>query len=110
MESPSPMGKGKASESTTVVRKRDYTPKDVGLLYQMQQEGQLDVAPEFQRNSVWPPAAKAYLIDRPIPPLIFLRTISPQTGRGRYSVIDGQQRLRAIFEFRDDAFALTESI
>ncbi|HUK32891.1 MAG TPA: DUF262 domain-containing protein, partial [Vicinamibacterales bacterium] len=34
---------------------------------------------------------------------------SAQTGRPGYSVIDGQQRLRAIFEFLDDRFRLTES-
>ena len=72
------------------------------------------LAAEFQRNSVWPRAAKAYLIDtilndRPIPLLFFQRVSSAQSGRPGYSVIDGQQRLRAIFEFLDDRFRLTQS-
>jgi hypothetical protein len=52
--------------------KRSPTTKAIGLLHQLFSNGQLTLAPEFQRNSVWPNAAKAYLIDtilndRPIP-------------------------------------------
>lgn len=39
------------------------TTKDVGLLLQMRDDGQLHLAPEFQRNAVWSRPAKAYLID-----------------------------------------------
>lgn len=94
--------------------KRVPTTKDVGLLKQLHDQGQLALAAEFQRNSVWPRTAKAYLIDtiikdRPIPLFFFQRVSSAQTGRPGYSVIDGQQRLRAIFEFLDDRFRLTQS-
>jgi Protein of unknown function DUF262 len=94
--------------------KRSPTTKDIGLLYQLYQDGQLKLAPEFQRNSVWPRPAKAYLIDtilsdRPIPMLFFQRSTSPQTGRAVFSVIDGQQRLRAIFDFLDGRFRLSQS-
>jgi hypothetical protein len=94
--------------------KRSPTTKDVGLLYQLYQDGQLKLAPEFQRNSVWPRAAKAYLIDtilndRPIPILFFQRSSSPQSGRSIFAVIDGQQRLRAIFDFLDGRLRLSES-
>lgn len=90
------------------------TTKDVALLRQLHEEGQLSLAPQFQRNAVWPRAAKAYLIDtilteRPIPLLFFQRTSSAQSGRSSYRVIDGQQRLRAIFEFIDDRFKLSET-
>jgi len=94
--------------------KRSSTTKDVALLQQLYKDGQLKLAPEFQRNSVWPLAAKAYLIDsiisdRPVPMLFFQRTTSPQTGRPVYEVIDGQQRLRAIFEFLDNRIRLSET-
>jgi hypothetical protein len=90
------------------------TTKDIALLHQLQEGGQLQLQPEFQRNSVWPRSAKAYLVDtilneRPIPLFFFQRSTSPQSGRPEYAVIDGQQRLRAIFEFLDDRFSLTES-
>jgi hypothetical protein len=74
----------------------------------------LNLAPEFQRNSVWPRRAKAYLIDslladQPIPIFFLEEHASSQTGRTAFSVIDGQQRFRAILEFLDDGFRLTES-
>ena len=94
--------------------KRTTTTKDVSMLVQLRENGQLNLAPEFQRNSVWPRAAKAYLIDtilsdRPVPVLYFERGINLQTGRPEYTVIDGQQRLRAVFDFIDGRFSLTES-
>lgn len=94
--------------------KRATTTKDIGLIQQLLETSQLRLSPEFQRNAVWPRAAKAYLIDtilseRPMPLFFFQRSRSAQTGRPIYSVVDGQQRLRAIMEFTEDRFALTES-
>ena len=62
------------------------TTKDIALLRQLYEEGQLELAPQFQRNAVWPRSAKAYLIDtilneRPIPLLFCQRTSSAQSGR-----------------------------
>jgi hypothetical protein len=94
--------------------KRTTTTKDIGLIHQLWGASQLKLAPEFQRNAVWPRAAKAYLIDtvlseRPMPLFFFQRARSAQSGKLVYSVVDGQQRLRAIFEFMSGRFALTES-
>lgn len=90
------------------------TNKDVSLLQQLHKAGQLQLAPEFQREGVWPRPAKAYLLDtilsdRPIPLLYFSKTVSPQTSRPSYAVVDGQQRLRAVLEFLDDRFRLPSS-
>jgi hypothetical protein len=90
---------------------RRTTTKDIGLLRQLYDDGQLELAAEFQRNSVWPRAAKAYLVDtilanRPIPQLFMQRYTSSQTGRPSYRVIDGQQRLRAVFEYLDGRYSL----
>ena len=97
-----------------IVEKCLTTSKDVALLRQLTELGELVLAPEYQRQSVWPRAAKAYLIDsilrdRPIPPLFFERRMSAQQGRPVYRVIDGQQRLRAIFDYLSNKFRLTES-
>src|SRR3954447_5624945 len=94
--------------------RRRTTTKDVGLLRQLYTDKQLTLAPEFQRRSVWPRAAKAYLVDTimhdlPIPPLLFRRGTSAQDGRPSYEVIDGQQRLRAVFSYMDNGFGLSET-
>ncbi|TNC16599.1 DUF262 domain-containing protein [Georgenia sp. 311] len=90
------------------------TTKDIGLLWQLHEDGQLVLAPEFQRNSVWPRAARAFLIDTiltgyPIPVLYFQRQVSAQTNRVQYAVVDGQQRLSTVFAFMSNRFSLTES-
>lgn len=90
------------------------TTKDVGLLLQLHKDAQLTITPEFQRNAVWSRPAKAYLIDtiltsNPIPVLYFQRSVSAQTSRVEYAVVDGQQRLNAVFLFMENRFALTES-
>lgn len=93
--------------------KVSLTTKDVATLLQLEKSGQLRLQPEFQREGVWPKAAKAYLIDsilngRPVPPIYMQRTTSVQTGRTEFAVIDGQQRIRAVKEFLEDGFGLTE--
>lgn len=93
---------------------RTPTTKDIGLIYQLIQEGQVQLSPEFQRSSVWPRSAKAYLIDtilcdRPMPLFFLQRSRSAQNGRTTFNVVDGQQRLRAILEFIEDRFSLSES-
>jgi hypothetical protein len=93
--------------------KVSLTTKDVSTLLQLQKEGQLVLQPEFQREGIWPRSAKSYLIDsilnnRPIPPIYMQRTTSPQTGRTEFAVIDGQQRLRAITEFVNGDFPISE--
>ena len=66
---------------------------------------------DFQRGSVWTPAARAYLIDtilRELPiPKIYLRTnIDINTKKSIREVVDGQQRLRAIIDFSNDKITL----
>ncbi|MCP1410831.1 DUF262 domain-containing protein [Paenarthrobacter sp. A20] len=90
------------------------TTKDIGLLKQLYDDGQLQISAEFQRNAIWPRPAKSFLIDtiltdNPIPVLYFQKGISAQTKRVEYTVVDGQQRLNAVFQFLENRFALTES-
>src|ERR1700737_2048951 len=94
--------------------KRSPTTKDIALLHQLHKSGQLTMTSEFQRNAVWPSKAKAYPIDtilhdQPIPIFFLQRSTSPQTGLNTYTVVDGQQRLRAIFDYLDDRFRLSQS-
>ena len=68
----------------------------------------IDPKPQYQRGSVWKLADKQLLIDSIIRrydiPKIYLRKID--TGAYQYEVADGQQRLRAIWEFLADEYPL----
>ena len=68
----------------------------------------INTNPDFQRPAVWGKAQKQLLIDTilrnyDIPKLYWSKTgIKPDT----YNVVDGQQRLRAIWEYFNNEFAL----
>lgn len=73
-------------------------------------EGELELKAPFQRNPVWTPRQKAYLIDTilrgfPIPEL-YMQEYTDATGKGHYIIVDGQQRLRACLEFLSGSLAL----
>ena len=69
----------------------------------------IDPSPQYQRGSVWTRSQKQLLIDSIFRgmdiPKIYLRRVS-NGSRYEYEVVDGQQRLRTIWEFFDDAFPL----
>jgi hypothetical protein len=69
-----------------------------------QRGGTLDLAPVFQRRTVWKPGAKSFLIDtvaRGLPtPIIFLRDrIDLKSLKATREVVDGQQRLRTLISY-----------
>jgi len=69
-----------------------------------QRSGSLELSPNFQRRSVWPHAAKSYLMDtivRGLPiPIIFLRErTNLETLEPVREVVDGQQRLRTVIAY-----------
>lgn len=66
----------------------------------------IDTNPDFQRPAVWSKGQKQLLIDTILRgydiPKLYWRKTSPKN----YDVVDGQQRLRTIFEFQNGDFAL----
>lgn len=72
----------------------------------------LDISPEFQRRGVWTRVAKSFLIDtivrgKPIPKLLITQSLRDQ--RNIRTVVDGQQRLRTIFEFISNDFTVLKA-
>jgi hypothetical protein len=71
----------------------------------------IDTNPDFQRPAVWGTSQKQLLIDTvlrdyDVPKLYWRRTRSrPDT----YDVVDGQQRLRAVWDFFDEKFKLPKN-
>ena len=72
-------------------------------------EGRIDPRPQYQRTEVWTPKKKQLLIDSILRgydlPKFYLRS---SDGQYEHEVVDGQQRLRAIWEFLNDEYALGE--
>lgn len=78
---------------------KDFTAKE---LYEMWKDGDLNIQPKFQRFKVWDEKKESKLIESallevPIPPIYLA-----EENDGKYSVIDGQQRLWSFFDFFDD--------
>jgi hypothetical protein len=69
--------------------------------------------PAWQRGPVWSRPKQALLIDSILRgydiPMIYLRETTPHTPF-KFEVVDGQQRLRAVWEFLDDVYALSKDI
>ncbi len=75
------------------------------VLYQKWRQDEIKI-PEFQRAFVWKPAQssrliESFLVGLPVPPVYVFVEHESQ----KYLVIDGQQRLRSIFQFLEGSFA-----
>ena len=68
----------------------------------------IDTNPDYQRPAVWTCAQKQLLIDSMLREYDVPKFYLHKTGKDAYDVIDGQQRLRAIWEFFDGGFALAK--
>jgi hypothetical protein len=80
-------------------------------LREWNERNELVLAPEFQRRKVWGPKARSFLIDTilngfPIPAIHIRQKIDVKTKRTIREVVDGQQRLRAILDYIEDAFSV----
>src|ERR1035437_7932712 len=97
----------------------EYTPQKFSTddLVAAWKDGSLKINEEYQRGAEWTEAQAQGLIDSifrkyPIPP-IFLHQIHSKGLGGlestRYEIVDGQQRIRALADFRSDKFPLLEA-
>jgi hypothetical protein len=91
-------------------RKQNFQP--IAWFYDLHQRDRLDMDPPYQRRSVWNQAFKDYFIDTillsyPAPAIFLYEEITPE-GVASYHVVDGKQRLTAIFEFVDNVFPVLD--
>jgi hypothetical protein len=61
-------------------------------------------SPAYQRKSVWSDEKQSFFIDSilknfPIPPIFLHQKIDDDTGKTKYDVIDGKQRLTSVIRF-----------
>jgi Protein of unknown function DUF262 len=82
--------------------------KAIQAMYRDYREGNLLVNRQYQRKLVWTIEEKQALIDSILSgyplPLILLAERPEVHGNGRYEIIDGIQRLNAIFTFVEQSF------
>lgn len=92
--------------------KVDFSGQTVGWFNDRLKEERLIFKPPFQRNPVWLDKHKAYLIDtvlRQLPvPEVYIQKDTDEFGASTYSVIDGQQRIRALLDFPKGKIELEE--
>ena len=70
--------------------------------------GNINTNPDYQRPAVWTRAQKQLLIDSMLREYDIPKMYMHKTGKDTFDVIDGQQRLRAIWEFFSGEFALAK--
>jgi hypothetical protein len=91
--------------------------KTVDALLQLKDNHMLAANPEYQRGAVWTAAQKKRLVDSvlrgyPIP-LIYLHHISREIAgskREDFEVIDGQQRINALYEYKEGNYKLFDPV
>ncbi|WP_455852573.1 DUF262 domain-containing protein [Pantoea endophytica] len=90
----------------------DTRAYNVSDFLEWSQTGLLELSPKFQRRSVWTEKAKSYLVDtilrgKPIPKILITQTLN--VGRNVRTVVDGQQRLRAILSYINGDFKVSRA-
>ena len=103
-----------------VAKERTVRTQDVGYnletLVGKIEKGVIRLNPEYQRHHRWDDETSSRLIESlilniPIPTVYISQDVDVDDeiddGIARYSVIDGQQRLTAIYEFMKNKYALT---
>lgn len=96
-----------------------FKPKTfpISALVDLRKQNMLDVNQEYQRGQVWSRVQQQKLIDSllrgyPIPLLYFHFKSSSAGGLSKqtYEIIDGQQRLEAIYQFVEGAWPLLDPL
>lgn len=107
------------TEAGNILRERDrimldFSQREYGIreLFDSYNRRETILSPKFQRRPVWEYKAKSHLIDSilsgfPIP-RIFIRESTSLDMSTQREIIDGQQRLEAIFDFLNDGFKISK--
>jgi hypothetical protein len=91
---------------------RRHNQQTIAWFNDLNKRGLLDLDPPYQRRSVWNQSYKDAFIDTiliqyPSPAIFLYQEISPD-GQTQLHVVDGKQRLTAIFDFVAGAFPIAE--
>jgi len=95
------------TQNTVIGRGINFSVEDLFNLY-MQQPTRILFNTEYQRSFIWKTPKKQLLIDSMIRDYDINKIFLRQLKDGVYECLDGQQRLRSIFEFMSGSFVLGE--
>ena len=89
----------------------DYQSLMVQDILNLDNSGELNYSPWYQRRSVWTTPQKSYLINtlieqKPIPAIYIRYSLDLDRGKTVREVVDGQQRIRAILGFCHNEFSV----
>ncbi len=87
----------------------DYESVVIQDLLNFYSREELNISPWYQRRAVWTRPQKAYLINtvlenKPVPSIYIRHTIDLEREKSIKEVVDGQQRVRCLIEYRKDEF------
>lgn len=86
--------------------KRLPSPQQVTWFLDLDNTGQLNLDPPYQRKSVWTLRDRRFFLDtifRNYPcPSIFIHKVTDEEGKTTYNVVDGKQRLQTILMFKNN--------
>lgn len=88
----------------------DYESAVIQDIFNFFKNDELKLDPWYQRRSVWSPAQKGYLLNtifvkKPIPTIYIRHYLDIEKEKSIKEIVDGQQRLRAVFGYLGDDFA-----
>ncbi len=88
----------------------DYESLIIQDILATHERRELDINPWYQRRAVWTKPQKAYLINtvferKPVPSIYVRHAIDLDSEKSVKEVVDGQQRIRCVLEYRAGKFA-----
>lgn len=88
----------------------DYESLIIQDLLSSYDRKELNLTPWYQRRTVWTRPQKSYLINtiharKPVPSIYIRHTIDLESERSLKEVVDGQQRIRCLLDYRSGQFA-----
>jgi hypothetical protein len=92
---------------------RESNTITVANFYEAYQLDKYNFDPVYQRKSIWTDEKKSFLINSiaknfPIPPIFLHQKIDDETGKTKYDIIDGKQRLTAIIDFLNNEIPISD--
>lgn len=93
--------------------KIEESKHSIAELLDLYRRKDLTVNEEYQRAPrLWPPSARSYFIDTiltgfPFPKVYFQEKLNKATMRPQREIVDGQQRMLTIVDYKDGKFALS---